>query len=72
MHLCAISALLFKGHLDKANVKSIDKTLFTINVYNGTTFGLDGNIGVKYADVLKAEEAFTISLRLSNGKFSRI
>lgn len=71
-HLGTMSGL-FEGHrLDEDDIENADETHFVINVDNGRTLGFCGTSEVKYADVVSGGEGFTMIVRLSGGRDSKV
>lgn len=71
-HLGNISGLFAANKLEENDVENADETHFVINVDNGRTLGFCGSSEVKYADVVSGGDGFTMLVRLSGGRDSRI
>lgn len=65
MHLESISALLSGSCLNGNDVENFYKTHFAIKIDSGRVLGFSSDTEVKYADVVKDGERFTVLLSLS-------
>lgn len=72
VHLGTVSGLMTACKLDENDIENADETHFIINVDNGRTLGFCGDKEVKYADVVSGGEGFTMVVRISGGRDSRV
>ena len=71
-HLGRMSGLFESHIIDENNIENADETHFVINVDNSRTLGFCGTSEVMYADVVSGGEGFTMIVRLSGGRDSKV